>query len=253
MSHDTEDRIHPASPTRQQAAHREGDFAKSQQVSAAVQIIGGLLVAVLLLEPLFRWLTLLSVDLWSEPWIGVSNLSGGSFGEDAIGKIQQTILGLMIAFAPIMGLLFGIGVLSHWCQTGPVFLPHKVGLEWNRMNPTHWFNQVFSLSGWCQPLLYLPKIFLVLAVMGMSAWNQRQRFLEISILPANELNSAILILILSISANVAGTLLVAALLDYWVKHLAFQRRIQMSDQQLRDEAKMQNGASQVWRRKRVEG
>lgn len=252
MSLETEERIHPASPARQQAAHREGDFAKSQQISAAIQLIGGLLVAVLLLEPLFQWLSWLSVDVWSQPWTGLSDDAETSRGEDPIARLQQIILGLLVACAPILCLMFGIGVLSHWCQTGPLFLPHKIGLDWNRINPLHWFSQTFSVSGWSQPLIYLPKFFLALTVMGFSAWNQRQRFQEIALLPPDEIGSATCYLILSICAHVAGTLLVAALLDYWVKHLAFQKRIQMSDQQLRDEAKMQNGSSHLWKRKRME-
>lgn len=252
MSQEGEERIHPASPARQQAAHREGDFAKSQQVSAAIQIIGGLLVAVLLLEPLFQWLSWLSVDVWSQPWTANGDNPAVGRGQEPIRRLQQIILGLLVACGPILGLMFGIGVLSHWCQTGPVFLPNKIGLDWNRINPFHWFSQTFSLSGWSQPLIYLPKIFLALAVMGISAWNQRNRFQEIALLPADEIGSATCYLVLSICGNVAGTLLVAALLDYWIKHLAFQKRIQMSDQQLRDEAKMQNGASHLWKRKRME-
>lgn len=247
MSEDTQDRIHPATPARQQSARQDGEFAKSQQVSAAIQIIGGLVVAVFLLEPLVSWLATFSTDIWSQPWTSLNLRQGGNVADEVVNQLQQTIFSFLIAILPMGILLVGIGVLSHWCQTGPILLPGKPNPDISRLNPRQWFEQMFSVSGWTQPFIGLPKVMLALSVMVFAAWKQHERFFELGILPPDQIVRSLFYLIVAVSGQVAVTLFVASLLDYWLKHLAYQNRIKMSDQQLREEARMQNGTAKTWR------
>jgi flagellar biosynthetic protein FlhB len=57
-------------------------------------------------------------------------------------------------------------------------------------------------------------------------------------------------LILTVTFHVALALLVTSVADYWLKFIGHQRRIRMTDQQLRDELRMQNGDPQIHARRR---
>jgi flagellar biosynthetic protein FlhB len=57
-------------------------------------------------------------------------------------------------------------------------------------------------------------------------------------------------LILTVTFHVALALLLASAADYGLKFLGHQRRLRMTDQQLRDELRMQNGDPQTRNRQR---
>ena len=236
MSENSEDQIHPATPARQEIARRDGDFAKSLELAAAVQMLGALLVAYLLFGPLATWVQQATIKIWSRPLFRNENRLA-----ESCEQVQELIFSSILVVAPIGLLLIGCGLASHWCQTGPTFLASKPVPDLHRLAPTHWFQRVFSLSAMATLIVGLPKSILAIGVMVASCWFNRQSFLELGRLPGDQIVGAIFQLVLMISSHVAGTLLIGSILDYGFKYLGFQQRIRMTDQQLRDEARMQNG------------
>ncbi len=236
MSENSDDQIHPATPARQETARRDGDFAKSFELATAVQMLGALLVAYLLFGPLAIWVQQATIKIWSRP-ISLSEIGL----TESCEQVQEFIFSSMLVAAPIGLLLIGIGLVSHWCQTGPIFLSSKPVPDLSRLAPTHWFQRLFSLSTLATLLMGVPKTILAIGVMVASCWFNRQSFLELGLLPGDQILGAIFQLVLLVSCHVVGVLLIGSALDYGFKYLSFQQRIMMTDQQLRDEARMQNG------------
>ncbi len=235
MSNEAEDRIHAATPTRQQSFWREGQFVKSFELAAAVQIIGGLIVAGLMLGSIGQWMKTEFLTIWSEPFsVGTDSSSL------AIQKIQTVAWSLLAIIVPFGLLMMVMGVLANWFQTGPVFLPGHVRPEMGRVSPRHWFARMFSWSGLGLPLICVPKIVLALVVMMVCMWMFRDSFFELGTLTPDKLMDAIFRLTLRICGCVAATLLLLSGVDYFFKALEYQRRIRMTDQELRDEERMQN-------------
>ena len=236
MSEYSDDQIHPATPARQELTRREGNFAKSFELAAAAQLLGALVVAYLLFGSLATWVQQATIKIWSRPL-----LTTGTRTAESYEQMQGLIFAGVLALAPIGLLLMGFGLVAHWCQTGPVFLSNQPTPDFNRLAPTHWFHRLFSLSTISTLFVGLPKSILACGVMFASCWFNRQQFLALGLLPGDQLLGAIFQLVLLVSSQVVATLLVGSVLDYGFKHLSFQRRIMMTDQQLRDEARMQNG------------
>lgn len=235
---DSEDRIHPATPARQQQVWRDGDFAKSYELASAIQLLGGLLVAAVLFGSLATWLKSVIQTAYSGPLISTQQVATA-----LLPKLQS----LLYSSAPVIGsigiLLMLVAIISHWCQTGVVVLGNKVSPDIHRLSPGHWFSRLFSRSNFVSTLICIPKILLTLSVMFGGCWIYRDSFFELGSLPADQLGGAILKLALIVCAQVGLVLLIGSGVDYWMRYLNYQTRIQMTDQELREENRMQTRKS----------
>ncbi len=240
MSESNGDQIHAASPTRRERARREGDFAKSYELSAAVQMVGVLLVAYLLFDQVGNWLQYSTTEIWSNHQVLTS-----AQPSDITGMLSKLIFSSLGALVPLLVLFMLVGFASHWVQTGPVFLANKVTPDLARLAPTHWSKRLFSLGTLAFPLVGFPKTVLAAVVAAASCWINREQFFELGMYSADQMVQKMFFLVLQVCSHVAALLLLASVLDYGLKYLSFQKRIRMSDQELRDEVRSQNGDPRV--------
>ena len=245
MSDSADDQIHEASATRIQQARSEGDIAKSFELAAALQMIGALLVCYLLLSNLGVWIQNWTSQVWSTAGSRIS------IETTELTSMLRNLTGMtFLALAPLMVLLLVIGVCSHWIQTGPVFLPQKAAPDLERLGPGNWRQKIFSLQGLAFLLVGIPKTVIAFGVLGASSWFHRNQFFELASYPADILVKQLFSLVLTIVLHVALALMFASLSDCWLRYLGHRRRLRMTDQQLRDELRMQNGDPQVRARQR---
>jgi flagellar biosynthetic protein FlhB len=245
MSEDSEDQIHVATPARREEARRDGDIPKSFEMAAALQLIGALAAAYLLLGQVGQWLRSWTTETWSDAGSRLT-LTSSEFSE----QMQSTINASVSVLLPIMVVLFLIGIASHWLQTGPVFLSKKIVPTPSRLGPGNWKRQVFSLSSLAFLFVGIPKVAVAAAVLLTSSWFHRDEFFLLANSPADAMVAKMFSLILTIAFHVALALLVTSAADYWLKFASHQRQLRMTDQQLRDELRMQNGDPQTRVRQR---
>lgn len=230
------DPIHVATPARRQQARQDGDIPKSFELAAAVQMVGALLVAYFLFGKIARWLRDWTTETWSNAGAHLS-IEPAEF----TSQFQHAIGGSLSVLLPVLGLFLLIGVGSHWLQTGPLFLSSRIIPDPTRLGPANWKRQTFSLGNLALLLIGIPKIIIAGIVLATSTWVHRDEFFALANFPANTLVTKMFELILTISVQVAAALLITSALDYGLKWTSHQRRLRMTDQQLRDELRMQNG------------
>ncbi len=240
MSEFSGDQVHPATPARLEQARRDGNLAKSHELAAALQMLGAIVVSYLLFEPLGTWLSQSTIAIWSKKSTLVT-VDSAQFSAQMTALIWSSFAVLM----PILVLLMLFGIGSHWCQTGPIYLSSKAAPDLHRMSPTHWFSRLFSLRTLAFPLVGLPKAFLAVAVMIFSCWTNRQQFFLLGSFPADQMIHKLYELVLQTCLHVAIALFATSLLDYGIAWLSHQKKLRMTDQELRDELRMQNGDPQV--------
>ncbi len=246
MSEFSGDPVHPASPARREQARRDGDHAKSHELAAAVQMIGAIGVAYLTFGPLAGWLRLWTMKIWS-PSAALTKMNAS----DVSSQLSSLVFSSLSVLVPIAALMFLVGVASHWCQTGPVFLTKPIAPDATRLAPGRWFGRIFSLSTLAFPLIGLPKSLLAVVVMVVSCWINRELFFGLGSYPAEMFAQQLFSIVLLVSSHVAITLFLASGLDFAMKYVSFQQRIRMTDQQLRDETRMQNGDPQISSQRRA--
>ncbi len=245
MSDSAEDRIHAATPARQQQARRDGDVAKSLELAAAVQTLGAITAAYLFLGQVGNWIRAWTTETWSSAGSRLSVESG-----EFTVQIQDAITGSMTVLLPLMLLLFLVGVASHWLQTGPMFLAGRVAPDPARLASGDWRQHVFSLSSLAFVIVGIPKTLIAAVALGTSAWCHRNDFFALANFPVDAMIAKLTSLTLTVTFHVTLAMLVTSAADYWLKYISHQRRIRMTDQQLRDELRMQNGDPQIHARRR---
>lgn len=245
MTHDREDARHPATPARRIAARQSGDIPHSQQLALSIQMLLCLLTAWVTLSSIGSWLKSLAIDSLSQTNPGLSTSK-----TEFTTQFQQITYAFLIQLGPALLLFFLITIGSYWIQTGPIFRFNRLAPEMGRVSFTRWFRDLFSFTTWANLFVGLPRIAIVAAVMFFSIYNNRTRFVELSNHSADVMLNQLFLVCLTSLIHVAIALLICSLADYAICYVSYLRRIRMTDQELRDELRNQNGDPQIRNRQR---
>ena len=236
MSEFQDDRTNPASPLRTEQARREGNVAKSNDLAIALQSVGSVIAGFILLSAVFKWVYHFTRERWQTP---VTQMDADS---NAVAvDMQNVITSALMVILPLLAGLFLIALASHLVQSGFVFKPARAIPDPRRLGIENWKKNTFSLGNLSQVLIGLPKGLIAFATAIWLCWIQRRRISELAGLEIGTLVEQMFGLVILVCFQTALVLFVFSLLDYACHWIAHQRQLQMSDQQLRDENRMQNG------------
>ncbi len=237
---------HPASPYRREQAIRDGDTAKSFELSGAIQALAAVAVGFMLLGGLAQWLCNWTEETWKQA-------AGNICFEPTVAtqELQGTAFSLSAVMAPILMTMFFAGILAHLTQTGIVFRANSVVPDLGRAGPQKWWRHVWSMNAISLPFVGLPKTLIAFVTAGVSFWLQKEAFFGLGNLPVEQIGPEMSSLVLGVCFHVAIVLFALSLVDYALQRWSFERRIRMTDQQVRDEARMQNGDPQVMNQRRA--
>lgn len=233
------DRTNPATPLRLERARDEGDVARSADLAFAIQLCGVVGIVWMLSGGVGQWLNQSTTQMWS-----TTSIRADQFNSTAM--MQQTIWSGALTIAPILVLMMIVAVASWWLQTGPLWIVDKPTPDIGRMSPTHWFTRFFSVSSFAYLLIGLPRAATAIAVALISGYCQRESLFSMAGLPADQMVTLMMNVVLSTAMFVALALLVTSVADYGLRWISQQRKLKMSDQEIRDEQKMQ-GAENPFR------
>jgi flagellar biosynthetic protein FlhB len=234
-----------ATPKRRQEARDEGNVARSPDLSAAVLLIGGML--------LLRWFgggVVQAMGILVRDMLGKSSLSDpGTDGISAMVLRSGSLLGA--AMAPLFIGLMVIAILVNVAQKGLLFNVAKLTPNFAALNPTRGLSRIF---GGGQGLVKFALGILKLLLVGLMAYSavhgrigqiilvQQLSFFQIFSLAGD--------LIFSIAIRIGILLLILAVMDYmWQRH-HIEQGLRMSKQEVKDEMKNMDGDPRLKLRRR---
>lgn len=235
MTHPPADKNHEASPLRRQKAKSEGDFPRSFELAVALQVIGFTIVGFLSLESISASISAAATQSWKAG--SIENLSGETSAVAGLDLVSSALW----AVVPLMLGSWLVVVASHWVQTGPVWQSGKISADVGRLSPGNWAGQVFSMSTWSYMFVGVPKFVLAITVAAVSFWCQRETIFAMPFQPINQMSQTIVSVLMQITFHVGFVLLASSAIDYWIHYLGFEKRIRMTDQELREEIRAQDG------------
>ncbi len=239
-----DNKTEPATPRRRQEARDSGQVARSADLTAASLLIVGLYVlslnshaTVLALESILAWL-----------------LGGHGLSIDAQGMLQNdmrvSVPQMLRVLAPLMFSVAGSAVLVVGLQVGFHVTAKPLTPSLARLNPLGGLRRLIGGRNFVQMGMNLLKVIL----LGLSAWNyirgQIGLILSLSGLafPANFFAAAEIIY--SLAWRLGWTLLILAAADWIYQKWHFERDIRMSKQDVKDEAKRNEGDMETKGRRR---
>jgi flagellar biosynthetic protein FlhB len=241
------ERSHEATPHRREMAREEGQVVVSRDLAAALSLLAAALTLWYLGGNCVRMFgILLREQLHGEPWWQLDSQELTA---------QMIRIGGLVGWAllPILGAILLAGVVVNVGQVGFLFLPQKLALDFNRVNPFNNFSRVFSMSGLVHSFFGMGKTALVLAVAGFSLWGDRIQIMSLSASEPQTMATTIASIVIWTIVKMAAALAILALVDYGYQYWKHEQDLRMTTQELKQELKEQQGDPQlVARRKQVQ-
>jgi|688.fasta_scaffold01372_9 flagellar biosynthetic protein FlhB len=245
MAEGAGDKKHDATQYRRDQAREKGQVARSQDLASAVLLLG-----------------LISMLNFTGPSIIASvkrimefQFSGTHYWEvdsrNVIRNLLLIVADISIALLPLMLLAMLLALVVNWFQIGFMFLPDKLGFDFERINPIKGFERIFSMASAARLLFSVLKIAIIGTLILAGASGRITELLSATEMPVLTVGDFLWKTVFDTSLQTGVILLVLALADYGFQKWKYEQDLRMSDQELRDEIKLTQGDPQLVARRRA--
>ena len=235
-----QERTEPATPKKRQKVRSEGRVCMSRDLTAAAEILTGL-VALLVLGP-FTYRLLSGFLQLSIRFMGDGVMRGDRwFSPFSLEAFKQYFLswlplGLLVALLAVAVVVWQVG----WTITGE---PLKIKLD--RLNPISGMKKIISLRSLVELLKGLLKAAVFAVVIYAAIRDYLPGALKAMQFPLGYGGAAFWDMLWSLAMRLAAMLLVMALIDYLYQRWDFERSIRMSRQEIKEEYRQMEGDPQI--------
>ena len=226
-------------------ARRDGDIAKSRDLSQTVSI----LVWILILAALSTFFAKRIGALLEFTWTQIDLSSPNAIAEVGTMAIKTFLL---LTILPL-GIVSLVGVFADFLQVGPVFAPKRIAPDGSRLSPAEGFKRVFSADN----LFEMAKAMLKTAVLATLIYFILRHYLpDILKLPMAGISSYIGLdrrLILVLGASVVALFAFVSVADRLYQNYSQRKKLRMTKSDVKREQKEDHGDPQLrGQRKRMQ-
>ncbi|MFP4224322.1 MAG: flagellar biosynthesis protein FlhB, partial [Phycisphaeraceae bacterium] len=244
MAENDFDKTEAPTPRRRQEARQEGNIPRSQDLSAAVTLLGGVIVLHMLgMRLLGGMKTTMELSLSgahaSNPTRPDDILALGGF---AVRTMATTALPLLLCLMAA-ALLVAVG------QVGFVISAKPVTPNFNKLNPLKGAQNMLGPRGWVRLAMSFLKLLLLAAVAGFVVVTDLEAIIHIGELQIGPAFVAACHLVFALSLKLAAVLLVLAILDYSYQRFQHEKDLRMSKHEVKEEMKRMEGDPMIKQRR----
>lgn len=245
MPEHSADKKHEATPFRRQQAREQGQIARSQDLASAMILVGAVALLIYSSHGLARFLRdYTEHQLRSASVRPIDAPTAAHWLVLAGWELGRVLL-------PLLGMMTALAIVAHVLQSGFLFLPQRLALDWNHINPLRGFQRIFSLPNVIRLGFGLLKTLVVLATAAWCVWAERENLLAAASLATEQMPAFFVELVLWTCFKIGAALLVLALLDYLFQYWKHEQDLRMTDQELREELRNMQGDPQILARRRA--
>ncbi|MBL8840714.1 MAG: EscU/YscU/HrcU family type III secretion system export apparatus switch protein [Planctomycetes bacterium] len=240
---DKDDRTEEATAKHRGDAHERGNFARSQDLSTALLLLAIATVLIVSGRAL--------LDTFRSGIVGaIRHLDEApTTVAAATSLLRGELLTGLRWVLPFLGTAAVVSAGIHFSQAGGFRIARDaIKFDVTRLDPMQGFGKIFSLKGFSKVGGTLLKTVLVIGVLW---WALRGRLDEIAGFSALEFEQSaprLGALILSLFLRMCAALVVLGFVDYLYQRWQHNRDLRMTKQQVRDEAKNEDGDPQIKRK-----
>jgi flagellar biosynthetic protein FlhB len=241
MADSAQDRTEDPTPRRRREAREKGQVAKSQDLTAAIGLITGLMLLFLFGNTfLFGMLTTV-LEIGNKAPITVSEL---------VVPVRRTGYQLARMLVPFLILLFLATIIGTILQFGVMFSSKTIKPDLGKLNPIKGVKRLFSLNAVMRFAMGLVKMGIVAGVAWYTLSGQIEPVLAAGALHVWGVLYAASELLFTLAIRLAIALLVLGLIDYIYQRYQHEKGLKMTKQEVKDEMKNMDGDPQVKKRQR---
>ncbi len=233
------DRNEAATPYKLQKAHERGQVSKSADVVAAVVFT----IAV----AFFNW----------KGWDGLKaqfsyshalliQAGQADAGASALWRLVGTMVQDSLAMlAPFLGAIALAAIIANIAQTGIVLSAEPIKPDLDRANPVHGFKKIFSKRTLFDGARAIVKLLLLSWVVYHALKSLTPHFFHLATLPPGALARTLVEDVAATGMKMALVLCLIALVDYGFTRREFDKKMRMSQREVKDENKHREGDPRI--------
>lgn len=244
MPDSAQDRTEAPTPKRREEARTGGQIAKSSDLSAAVVLLGGLL--------LINW--------WGEGIFGrllaVTRTYLGEDGGNAVDPRQLAVLARLMVLdtarilLPFLATLTILAIVVNYLQVGWLITFKPITPSLDRLNPLTGLARMFN----ARAFVHLAMGVLKMAVLVLVTWwTLGGRIGELAAAPGMSHLTVIALsidMMFTLGLRLAVVLLLLALIDYAYQRYRLEKDLRMTKEEVREELKRMEGDPKIKARRR---
>ena len=241
MAEETSGQEKTEEPTarRLQDARKKGDVAKSMEVPSAAVLLASLLTLYVLNDFMMG-----NMYMILRHYLG--NLHSIQLIPDQLGPLsRQGLVYVLLLCGPLMLVVFVVALLGNFVQFGFLFSTEKLAPKFSKISPIEGIKRMFSMQMLMNTLKSIAKVVLV----GYIAYHEIIKVLpDLNPLMDQEpIQIAAFIGKVSFSIFLKSALLIAVLaaIDYAFQRYDYRKKMRMTKQELKEEAKQTEGDPHV--------
>ena len=238
---DAGERTEQPTARRLTEARDEGRIPRSQDLTAAVAVLAGLLLLKLFGDGMFESMLNMTRAIGETP-----DVSGGHL-TTWIWRITETSLWMIVPFLVLLVIITAVGMVL---QSGLPISVKRLKPKLDKLNPITGVKRLFSLDSVTRMGMGVLKMIVVAAVAYISIVGDIAAVLSAgTIVPQGTFNMCCDVLYRA-ALRMGLALLVLALLDYVYQRWNWWRKLKMTKQQVKDELKNMEGDPKMRQRRR---
>ncbi|ATY85011.1 flagellar biosynthesis protein FlhB [Kyrpidia spormannii] len=237
-----EEKTEPPTPRRRQEARKEGQAARSADLTAALVLLAAVLAVRALGQTwIDEWRRLFAAFISGSP-VQFSTPDGwlAWLGGQVMGVFSNLILFLLLPAAA--------GLATGFIQVGGLFAFKAVSPQWKRISPLEGFRRLFSLRS----LVEGAKMILKIAILGGIGYSLARQIFESSGSLGGMDPTALAgwtgDQLWNVALEASLALLGLAILDAWYQRVSFERQLRMTKQEVKEEFKRTEGNPTIKRK-----
>lgn len=240
---DFQDKTHDATQHRRDKAAEEGQVPRSQDLTAAILLLAGMLMMLYFGQSIADFLGEEMRSHLTTAWTRFER-------HDATSHVYELSAKFGWALLPLLGLLVVLAVGVNLGQVGFLFLPDKVAFDPSHLDPVAGFERVFSLNNAVRLGFGMFKVAVAMVVAGWCLWNEQESLAALPTLSLTQVASYLFTTCMSVGIKVTASLLVLAVIDYLYQWWKNEEDLRMTTQEIREEMKQMQGDPQTIARRR---
>lgn len=234
-----QDRSEKATPFKLREARRQGQVAKSPELTGWVILLGA------------------TAFFYSAgaPWLE-RNLRLGAALLDQSGDVRlsafnalliytQTATHLFALLWPLAAAIVGLGLLANFIQTGPVFSVKPLQPDFKRLNPVTGLKRLVSKKILVELLKTLLKSALLIGVFSLFLHRNMALLTSLFYIDAHSAPTLLRDAALTLAFWMLGAMAGIALLDFGFQKWDYHKNLRMSRRDIKEEIKRHDGDPQI--------
>lgn len=238
MAEDMGEKSELPTPKRLEEARERGQIVKSQDLAAAIDLIAGVILIIVLGGFLVRgWMEMMRRGLSQ----GELYLNAG----ELMQVLREVTLQSLIAIVPLLAVMLLVAIVGHLVQFGPLFSTKALEPKFDRLNPVQGLQNLYGRKNMIRAGMNIIKLAIVCTV-GYACLSRSVA--EIALLPVLELKGMLAVageLMLHLVLWLLALLLALGVIDYMFQKWQHTQELRMTKQEVQDERRSMDGDPQI--------